>query len=64
MLDPIIVHEDMSPLSQGIIQVPKEISDHCATYVHIPFEHPLHGTLTRNVWTYKMQIMNCSIRNI
>ena len=51
----MIVHEDMSPLSQGIIQVPDEISDHCATYVHIhiPFEYPLHGTFTRNVWIYK-----------
>ena len=36
LLDPIRVHEDMSTLSQGIIQVPNEISDHCATYVHIP----------------------------
>ena len=53
LLDPIIVHAAISPLSQGIIQVPNEISDHCATYVHIPFEYPLHGTFTRNVWTYK-----------
>ena len=53
LLDPIIVHEDMSPLSQGIIQVPNEISDHCTTYVHIPFEYPLHITYTRNVWIYK-----------
>ena len=53
LLDPIIGHEDMSPLSQGIIQVPNEISDHCATYVNIPFEYPLHGTFTRNVWIYK-----------
>ena len=53
LLDPIIVHEDMSTLSQGIIQVPNEISDHCATYVHIPFEYPLHDTFTRNVWIYK-----------
>ena len=37
LLDPIIVHEDISSLSQGIIQVPNEISDHCVTYVHIPF---------------------------
>ena len=41
LLDPIIVHKDMSPPSQGIIQVPNEISDHCAAYVHIPFEYPL-----------------------
>ena len=51
MLDPIVYHEDMSHLSQGIIQVPNEISDHCTTYVHTPFEYPLHGT--RNVWIYK-----------
>ena len=57
LLDPIIVHVDMSPLSQGTIQVPNKISDQCATYVHIPFEYPLHGTFTRNVWIYiKMQI--------
>ena len=53
LLDPIIVHGDMSPLNQGIIEVPNEISDHCATYVHITFEHSLHGTCTRNVWIYK-----------
>ena len=53
MLDPLIDHEDMSPLRQGIIQVPNEISDHRATYVHTPFEYPLHGTFTRNVWIYK-----------
>ena len=49
----MIVHEDLSPLSQGIIQVPDEISDHCATCIHISFEYPLHGTFTRNVWIYK-----------
>ena len=53
LLDPIIVHEDMPTLSQGIIQMPNEISDHCATYVRIPFEYPLHDTFTRNVWIYK-----------
>ena len=53
LLDPIIVHEDISTLSQGMFQVPNEISDHCATYVHIPFEYPLHDTFTRNVWIYK-----------
>ena len=33
--------------------MPNKISDHCATYVHIPFEYPLHGTFTRNVWIIK-----------
>ena len=43
----------MSPLNQGIIKVPPEISDHSATYVHVPFEYHLNGTFTRNVWMYK-----------
>ena len=41
--------------------MPNEISDRCATYVHIPFEYPLHGNFTRNGYI-KMQIMNCSIK--
>ena len=53
LLDPIILHDDMSPLNQGIIRVPPDISDHCATYVYLPFEYPVHGTFTRNVWMYK-----------
>ena len=53
LLDPITVHEDKTTLSQRIIQVQSEISDHCATYVHIQFEYPLHDTFTRNVWIYK-----------
>ena len=38
LLDLIILHKDMSHLNQCIIKVSPEISDHCATYVHIPFE--------------------------
>ena len=38
LLDPITLHDDMSPLNQGIIRVPPDISDHCATYVNLPFE--------------------------
>ena len=53
LLDPIILHDDMSPLNHGIIKVPPDISDHCATYVYLPFEYPVHGTFTRNVWMYK-----------
>ena len=53
LLDPIILHEDMTPLNQGIIKVPSEINDHCATYVYLQFEYPLYGTFTRNVWMYK-----------
>ena len=53
LLDPIILHEEMSPLIQSIIRVPPDISDHCAPYVYWPFKYPMHGSFTRNVWMYK-----------
>ena len=53
LLDPTIVNEDMSALSQWIIQLPNKISGHCATYVHIPFNYPLHDNFTRNELIYK-----------
>ena len=34
-------------------ELPPDISDHCATYVYLPFEYTVHGTFTRNVWMYK-----------
>ena len=37
----------------NIIKVSSEINDHCATYVYVPLEYPLHGTSARNVWIYK-----------
>ena len=36
----------MSPLNQGIIKATSKISDHCVTYVYIPFKYPLHRTFT------------------
>ena len=48
-IDPIVLHENMPPLNQGIINVPSEISNHCPTCVYLPFEYHLHGTFTRNV---------------
>ena len=67
VLDPIILHEDMSHLSQSTIQIPSEINDHCehcATYVYIPFEYPLHRSFTRNILILKMLIMNCLIKYV
>ena len=50
LLNPIILHEDTFPLTQGIIKVPPDITDYCDAYVYLPFEYPVHGTFTRNVW--------------
>ena len=53
LLDHIILHEDMSPLIHGIIGVPPDINDHCATYVYLPFEYPVHGSFTLTVRMYE-----------
>ena len=38
LLDPIILHKDISPLNQGIFKVPLVKSDHSAIFFHEPFE--------------------------
>ena len=48
-----ILHDDMSPLNQGIIKVPPDTSDHCAIFVYLPSEYLVHGTFTRNALMYK-----------
>ena len=63
LLDPIILHEDMLPLIQGIIRDLPDISDHCAAYVYLPIEYPVHGTVTGNIWMYKNAIVNCLIKS-
>ena len=65
LIQPIILHEDMTSLS--INNVPSEISDHCATYVYLPFEYQLHGGFTGNVWMYKFasyELLNKTETNV
>ena len=49
LLDPIIIHNDMSFLHQCILEIPPEISDHSATYLYLLFQYPLHRSFTRKV---------------
>ena len=42
LLDPIIIHNDMSFIHQGILENPPGISDHSATYLYLPFQYPPH----------------------
>ena len=39
ILDPIIITEDLPFLDAGTIGVPNNISDHKATYIHLPFHY-------------------------
>ena len=63
LLDPFILHDDMSPLNHGIIKAPPDISDHCATlysyhlsilYMELSLE--MSGCI-------KLPIMNCLTKN-
>ena len=64
LLDPIIFHEDMSTLSQGIIQVPNEkVTTVLLMYIYHLNTH--YMILLPEMYGYiEMQIMNCSIKNI
>ena len=53
LLDPVLTSFDQTVLDSGILQVPPEISDHCATFITIPFEYSLHYTFKRKIWIYK-----------
>ena len=53
LLDPVLTSFDQTVLDSGILQVPPEISDHCATFITIPFEYSLHYTFKRKIWIYR-----------
>ena len=53
LLDPILTYFDQTVLDSGILQVPSEISDHCATFITLPFEYNIHYTFKRKIWLYK-----------
>ena len=57
LLDRIILHEDMTPLNQGIIKVPSEISDHSATYNHLNIHYMEHSL--EMFKCINLQNMNC-----
>ena len=44
---------DQTVLDSGILQVPSEISDHCATFITLPFEYNIHYTFKHKIWLYK-----------
>jgi len=53
LLDPVLIPIDMKYIDSGIIQNPSEISDHCATYIHIPFPYEVKQTFERTIYLYK-----------
>ena len=52
LLDPIIIHNDMSFRHQCILEIPPGISDHSTTYLYLPFQYPPHRSFTRKVRLY------------
>lgn len=53
LLDPIIVPEDLRVLDSGILETPREISDHEATYVILAHNYALSSSFKRTIWLYK-----------
>ena len=52
LLNPVLTSFDQTVLDSGILQVPPEISDHCANFITIPSEYSLHYTFKRKIWIW------------
>ena len=66
ILDPILIPNDMEVSDSSIIIFPQEISDHCATYVPIPFSYEIQQSYERTIWLYKkanFEMLNQKIFN-
>ena len=62
LLDPILIHNDMSFLHHGILESSPEISDHSATYLYLLFNTLCTDhSLVKSGYIKKMKTLNCSI---
>ena len=52
LLDPILIPSEYSVLDKGVVDLPRSISDHKATFITIPFEYPGSTSYKRLVWLY------------
>ena len=52
LLDPILIPSEYSVLDKGVVDLPRSISDHKATFITIPFEYPVSTSYKRLVWLY------------
>ena len=53
LLDPILITSDLEYSGCGTFPLPQAISDHCATYISIPFPYQTQPCFERNIWLYK-----------
>ena len=52
LLDPILIPTNMEIHDSGTFDIPPNISDHKATYIHLPFQHSSNSSYQRTVWLY------------
>ena len=53
MLDPILIPTDLEYSDCGTFPLPQAISEHCATYISIPFPYQTQPCFERTIWLYK-----------
>ena len=53
ILDPILIPSDMVYCDAGVQEIPNNISDHNATFLHLPFSYDIQPSFQRTVWVYK-----------
>ena len=66
LLDPILIPNDMEYSDSGTLPLPQAISDHCATYISIPFPYELQKCYERTIWLYNrtnFESLNQKIEN-
>ena len=52
LLDPILIPSDLEYSDCGTYLLPQAISDHCATYISIPFPYQTQPCFERTIWLY------------
>ena len=66
LLDPILIPKDMEYSDSGTLPLPQVISDHCATFISIPFSYELQKCYERNIGLYSranFESLNQKIEN-
>lgn len=52
LIDPVLISSSVTALDSGVLDVPDNISDHHATYIHISFKMAQPPIYKRKVWLY------------
>ena len=66
LLDLVLIANDIEYSDSGTLPLPQVISDHCATFISIPFSYELQTCYERTIWLYSranFESLNQKIEN-